>query len=109
MTPLDIGAHPDAPDFYIRMGKPESWQEEDCGTLCVRRVGATGDMLAEPAARLVRSQLPSGEEVYPAFMSEWQPTEDELARLNAGEPIRMLISGNGLPPVALWVRGEGEV
>lgn len=115
MNPIDIRPHPDAPDHYFAMGKPESWNEEDCGTLCVRRVGVTGDMLVEPAARLVRSQLPSGEEIYPAFQSEWEPSDEEYARIvemvNAGvKPrFRTLISGNGLPPVAFWLRGEGEV
>lgn len=109
MNAADIGPHPDAPDYYIRMGKPSDWNEKDCGSLAVRRVAATGDILFEPAARIVTNQLPSGEQVYPAFLSEWHPTEEELARLNAGVPIRMLISGNGLPPVALWVRQEGEV
>ena len=109
MIAVDIGPHPDAPDHYIRMGKPEDWSDEDCGTLAIRRVAATGDILFEPAARIVRSDLPSGESIYPAFLSEWRPTEDELHRLNKGEPIRMLVSGNGLPPVAMWVREESEV
>lgn len=115
MIPTDIGPHPAAPDFYFPMGKPANWSDEDCGTLTVRRVGATGDMLHEPAARIVRSDLPSGESVYPAYLSQWSPTDDErgelIRRLMAGEEIefRMLISGGGLPPVALWLRGHGEV
>lgn len=109
MIPVDIGPHPEAPHHYIAMGKPKDWSEDDCGELCVRRVGATGDLLFEPAVRVVRNDLPSGEFIYPAFMSEWRPTEEELARLNKGEPVRMLISGNGLPPVALWVREESEI
>lgn len=109
MTPTDIGPHPQAPEFYMAFGKPDGWEEQDCGTLFVRRVGATGDILFEPAVRIVRSELPSGESVYPAYMSEWIPSAEELARLNAGEPLRLLISGNSLPPVALWVREEGEV
>jgi hypothetical protein len=109
MIATDIGPHPDAPDHYIRMGKPADWDEQDCGTLAVRRVGATGDILFEPAVRIVRSQLSSGEEVYPAFMSEWRPTEEELHLLNKGEPVRMLVSGNNLPPIALWVRDDSEI
>ncbi len=109
MTPADIGPHPDAPTHYIRMGKPENWNEEDCGSLAVRRVGATGDILFEPAVRVCHTVLPSGETVYPAFMSEWEPSEEERARIAAGAPIRMLVSGNGLPPVALWAREDGEV
>lgn len=109
MNPGDIGPHPDAPDHYIRMGKPAAWDDQDCGSLAVRFVGATGDILHEPAARIVRNDLPSGDTVYPAYMSEWYPDEHELAMLAQGQPIRLLISGNGLPPVALWVRGDGEI
>lgn len=109
MIPVDIGPHPDAPEHHIPLGKPPSWEDQDCQTLFVRRVGATGDILYEPAVRIVRSQLPSGDEVYPAYMSEWQPTEDDIKQLIAGSPIRLLVSGAGMPPVALWVRQENEV
>lgn len=109
MQPVDIGPHPDAPDRYLRFGKPAEWEAEDCGTLCVRRVLATGDLLVEPAVRLVKYSLSNGEDVYPTYMSEWRPTPEELDRLNKGEPIRMLISGNSLPPVALWVREQDEI
>lgn len=109
MEAIDIGPHPQAPDHYIRMGKPADWNEEDCGSLAVRFVGVTGDILFEPATRIVRSELPSGEEIYPAYLSEWSPSQDELDRLNMGEPVRLLVSGTGLPPVALWVRGEDEI
>lgn len=108
MIPSDIGPHPDAPDHYIRMGKPANWDEEDCGSLAVRFVAATGDLFYEPAVRIVRNELPSGQEVYPAYLSEWMPSEEERARIAAGEPIRMLVSGTGLPPIALWVREDGE-
>ena len=115
MIPTDIGPHPDAPDYYFPMGKPKSWNDEDCGTLCIRRVGATADMLTEPAARIVRQELPSGEDIYPAYQSEWVMTEEERTRLRrllddeAPIALRMLVSGTGLPPVALWLKSEGEV
>lgn len=109
MIPADIGPHPDAPDHYIAMRRPEDWADEDCGTLTVRRVGATGDLLHEPAARVVRDDLPSGETLYPCFMSEWSPTQDELDRLNMGEPVRLLVCGNSLPPMSVWVRGQSEI
>ena len=109
MLPTDIGAHPDAPEHYIPMGKPPEWADEDCSTLFVRRVAATGDLLYEPAVRVVRSDLPSGHEVYPAYMCEWMPSEDDIQQMLAGKGIRMLISGNAMPPVALWVVGEDEV
>lgn len=108
MIPGDIGPHPSAPDHYIALGKPSSWKDEDCGTLAVRFVGATGDILFEPAVRLVRSQLPSGEEIYPAYLSEWIPTERELELLAAGRPVRLLISGAGMPPISAWVPEEDE-
>ena len=115
MLPRDIGAHPDAPNHYFPMGKPESWNEEDCGTLTVRRVAATGDMLVEPAARVVRNPLPSGEEIYPAFLSEWEPSVEEYeqiaATIAAGGRLlfRNLIAGNGLPPQSIWLKGKDEV
>lgn len=115
MIPNDIGPHPDAPNHYHSFGKPREWSEDDCGTLTVRRVGATGDILFEPATRIVRTDLPSGESIYPAFMSEWVLSAEERERLHnlldTGGPIsfRMLVSGNGLPPVALWLRGDEEV
>lgn len=109
MTPIDIGAHPDAPDHYIRLGKPADWSDDDCGSLAVRRVVATGDIFFEPAVRIVQSVLPSGETVYPAFLSEWVPSEEELVLLNAGQPLRVLVSGNGLPPMALHVRALDEL
>lgn len=115
MLPSDIGPHPDAPNQYISMGKPAGWSDEDCGTLTVRRVGATGDMLYEPAARVVRDDLPSGEVVYPCFMAEWIPTTEERAQMHAllmaDRPIaiRTLIVGNGLAPMSVWVKGWEEV
>lgn len=109
MIAVDIGPHPAAPEHYIEMRKPEGWNDDDCGTLSVRRVGATGEVLSEPAARIVRTELPTGENVYPAYLSEWVPDKHELALLLAGEPVRLLISGNALPPCAMWVRDGNEV
>lgn len=115
MIPADIGPHPDAPNYYTRMGKPEGWADEDCGTLGIRRVGATGDMLYEPAARIVRDDLPSGDVVYPCFAAEWVLSEDEkdrlLQKLLDGDRVafRTLICGNGLPPMSLWLKGDEEV
>jgi len=109
MQATDIGPHPDAPDFYLNMRKPESWAEEDCKTLGVRYMAATADKLIEPAARVHKQQLPSGEEVFPVYVSEWQPDAADLERLAAGEPIRLMISGSGLPPVAMWVKSENEI
>lgn len=115
MNPSDIGAHPDAPQHYVPFGRPPGTPEEDCGTLYVRRLAATGDMLYEPAARLVVSNPPSGEGVYPCFQSEWVATEEERVQiadlLLRGEPIavRTLLVGNGLPPMSIWLKGREEI
>jgi hypothetical protein len=39
--------------------------------------------------------------------SAWMPTPEELARLNAGEPIHLHIYGAGHPVVALSVANDG--
>lgn len=109
MIPSDIGPHPDAPQHYVEMKRPPSMTDDQCGSLTIRRVGATGDMLSEPAQRLVRQDYEDAPSIYPCFMSEWVPTPDELERLNAGQPVRMLLVGNSLPPASLWVRGTDEI
>jgi hypothetical protein len=107
MTPIDIGPHPDAPEHYWPMGKPKNMTDEQCMTLMVRRVGATPDMIKETPVRIVNAG--TEQEAYPGFLSEWTPTPEELERLNAGYPVRMLIVGDGLPPSNLWVRGTDEL
>jgi hypothetical protein len=109
MNPGDIGPHPDAPQHYITMGRPPSMTDEQCGSLSVRRIGATGDLVCEPAQRVVRQDYEDGQTLYPCFMSEWVPTDEEREQIAAGQPVRMLIVGNSLPPVSLWVRGTDEV
>jgi len=39
----------------------------------------------------------------PAMETAWEPTPDELARLNAGAPVILQILGTGHPPVMLLV------
>ena len=39
----------------------------------------------------------------PAMMSSWEPTPDELVRINAGAPIQLLIVGTVHPPVEVRV------
>lgn len=106
MNPGDIGPHPDAPDYYIPMGKPKSMTDNDCQTLMVRLVGATGDMVKEQPIRIV--SVPLETDVMPGFLSEWVPSPEDLAALNAGAPLRMLVVGQTLPPTNLWVRGSDE-
>ena len=42
----------------------------------------------------------------PCMASAWQPTAEELALLNAGEPIILRVYGTAHPPVMLSV-GDG--
>lgn len=49
----------------------------------------------------VRLERSNGEMLHTS--SAWYPTPDELALLNAGEPVVLTIWGNGMPPVLLWV------
>lgn len=39
----------------------------------------------------------------PCMVSAWEPTPDELARLNAGATIHLCILGTGHPPVNIEV------
>jgi hypothetical protein len=39
----------------------------------------------------------------PCMTTAWEPTPDELARLNAGAPILLTILGTGHPPVSMAV------
>lgn len=106
MNPGDIGPHPDAPEYYIPMGKPKSMTDNDCQTLMVRLVGATGDMVKEVPIRIV--SVPLETDVVPGFLSEWYPSAEDIERMIAGIPVRMLVVGQTLPPTNLWVRGDGE-
>jgi hypothetical protein len=42
----------------------------------------------------------------PSMVTAWEPTPDELAKLNAGAPVHLRILGSAHPPVMLSV---GEV
>ena len=48
-----------------------------------------------------------GGEGTPQMVTSWEPTPDELARLNAGAPVLLKISGTAHPPVAVDV-GEAR-
>jgi len=39
----------------------------------------------------------------PGMMSLWEPTPDELARLNAGAKVSLIVLGTAHPPVSLSV------
>lgn len=62
--------------------KPEGWTEDQCGDL---PVWAGSDQ--------------SG---HPCIISKWVPSKEELAALNAGEGIYLMIAGTGMPPVSLF-------
>lgn len=40
-----------------------------------------------------------------AVMSAWMPTPEELARLNAGEPVYLILFGTTMPPAYVGVKG----
>lgn len=74
------------PEANIKeMKKPNGWKDEDCGTIPVWHG---------------MQNLPSGAQ-YPAFVSFWRPDADDLAALNSGGGIYLLIVSNGLPPVSM--------
>ena len=39
----------------------------------------------------------------PCMLTAWEPTPDELARLNAGAPVILRVLGRGHPPVMIEV------
>ena len=39
----------------------------------------------------------------PAMMSLWEPTPEEIERLNAGAPVSLLVIGTVHPPVSIGV------
>ncbi len=45
---------------------------------------------------------------FPAVVSYWQPSPEELALLNAGKPVYMSCWGTTHPPVAIGVDGDGN-
>lgn len=44
-----------------------------------------------------------GSDGNPGMLSSWEPSPDELARLNAGAPIYLYVLGSSHPPVAIEV------
>lgn len=94
MQPGMITPHPDAPDAYIVMRAPPGM--ENCVDLAYRFVhcddGAVG------------------------MVAEFIPDAEDIAKMQAGQPVRFLyrpcFNQNGqpiVPPIALWVRDEGEI
>ncbi len=69
------------------LGKPAKWDEtnpdQDCSALAIVDI--------------------SPEQGGPQMVSAWFPTPDEMALLQAGQPVYLSIFGTVHPPVALWV------
>lgn len=42
----------------------------------------------------------------PSMVTAWEPTPDELARLNAGHPVLLRVLGDQHPPVMITVGGQ---
>ena len=73
----------DTPECNFTFGPPEGWEAGKCESLRVR-VGT----------------LPDGQ---PAIQSFWQPSEEDIASILAGQPIMLTILGRGMPPVCVEV------
>lgn len=68
------------------LGAPAGWDpatQGECGALAIRDV-----------------EYQPGENV---MVSAWLPTPDEVARIQAGQPVYLWIFGTGHPPVSLSV------
>jgi hypothetical protein len=74
----------DFPGTNHSFGKPQEMRDDQCGTLRVKR-GFTD----------------VGGDVYPVNTSGWKPSEEDLARLNAGGLIYLNIFGSGHPVVSV--------
>ncbi|MBI1234755.1 MAG: hypothetical protein GC208_09665 [Alphaproteobacteria bacterium] len=70
------------PGATVMLGAPEGWDPRVDGVEC--------------------NVLPA---IYDGqrFVSQWQPTPDEVAAIFAGAPIHLHVYGEGHPPVALSV------
>lgn len=66
------------------LGAPAGWDQKEvpCGALPITETTVEG---------------------VPAIVSYWQPSREELARLNAGKSVALWIVGTGMPPVAVEV------
>lgn len=74
------------PNATRYLGAPLGWRPDehgDCAHLAIQDLKVNGGVAA--------------------MMSMWEPTPDELARLNAGAKVSLLIIGTVHPPVSLAV------
>lgn len=70
-----------------------------------RVIGKSQGYLGLPLRDVLVNDTVNGSST-PAMETAWEPTPDELARLNAGAPVILQVLGTGHPPVLLMV---GEV
>lgn len=70
--------------------------------------GMTPDQCqALPITRILYDQAGGGS--IPACVSYWQPSEEQLALLNAGRPVWLSVLGMTHPPLCLGVEGDGRL
>lgn len=67
------------------LGAPPNWRWED----------GTCDHLA------IRDEQLDGQT--PAMISSWEPSPEELQKLNEGKPVYLQVLGSRHPPVFVWV------
>jgi hypothetical protein len=76
---------------------------------------SNNDVLGAPPGMTVEecNALPITRIDYPnglrAVASYWQPTQQEIALLVKGMPVRLLVLGDTHPPLLLGVDGDGEL
>ena len=71
------------------IGKPQDWIEE----------------LDGPCVGISVFDFVDAQTGVPFMMTAWVPEPDELARLNAGKPLHLAISGRVHPVIKLFVGG----
>lgn len=72
---------------------------------CTRVIGQSQGYLGLPLRDIEINCTVNGPST-PAMETAWEPTPDELARLNAGAPVILRVVGRAHPPVMIEV---GEV
>ena len=78
------------PNATRNLTRPENWDDATMGT-CV----------SLPIVDMEQDGVP-------VMVSSWQPTDDELARLNNGAPVYLHVVGEQHPPVMLSVSEDEE-
>ena len=72
---------------------------------CTRVIGKSQGYLGLPVRDELRNTTVDGPQTL-VMVTAWEPTPDELERLNKGASIHLIVGGTGHPPVLLEV---GEV